>query len=274
LAFACSACSSVLHPLPEAWPAAIEVPFEVRHRLPTVEVKADGEPFKLFLDLGGHRGIALTTAELERAPVRFLEGFDQFRNSAGQTIKSRRFTIEHLTVGELTLEGVVGGESIFGDSVPPERNGYIGMPILGRYLLVFSYREGRLRLYKSGDDTALRKECGDRSFRVSLAHGIAQSVGTTELGTRLFLWDTGATTNSIRRSSLPADAALRRIDDGPPIVTLRSVRLDEVELGPLDFRVIEFAAPAVDAYLGADLFETHKVCLDINRGIGAAEPNQ
>ena len=248
-----------------------EIPIEIRHNLPTVEVRVSGgEILKLMLDLGGHRGIALTTAELDRTRVQFVGTSNKFQNSTGQILESRDFVAENVMLANFPIGNVEGGESIFGDSAPPDRNGYIGLPILGRYLLVTEYAARRFRLYRSGDQAALERECGSRTFTIDLVNGIVQSLGTTDFGDRLFLWDTGAQSNMIRPASLPPDRAMgRSIDDGPPIVTIESLKLGEHDLGPQEFRVVPFGAPAVDAYLGAGIFSSHKVCLDIPRRIGA-----
>ena len=268
--FLCGACT-VVALLPAGAPEPVaEIPIEIRYGLPTVDVYIAGERFALFLDLGGHRALALTPEELSRARVRFVGAASQYRNSFGEILHSRQFVADNVMLGDFPLGTVDGGESIFGSAAPPDRNGYIGMPILGRYLLVTDYPAKRVRLYKSGDRAALERECGTRTFSVALVNGIAQSTGSTEFGERLFLWDTGATNNTIRPSALPVDKRTgRRIDDGPPVVSINTLRLGEYDIGPQLFRVTPFAAPAVDAYLGADLFASRKVCLDIPRGVGA-----
>ena len=269
-ALLCVGCAMPSPPsIPVSKPLA-EIPIEIRHGLPTVEVRVAGETLKLFLDLGGHRGIALTTAELDRTNVRFLGTSSKFRNSKGQILESRNFIAENVMLADFPLGNVEGGESNFGDSVPPDRNGYIGMPVLGRYLFVTDYAARRVRFYRSGDEAALESECGSRTFAVALVNGIAQTVGSTEFGDRLFLWDTGSTDNVIRPASLPPDKAEgRRIDDGPPLVTLGVLKLDGHDVGPQEFRVVPFGAPAVDAYLGAGIFSSRRVCLDIPQGKGA-----
>jgi hypothetical protein len=45
--------------------------------------------------------------------------------------------------------------------------------------------------------------------------------------------------------------------------------LDGLDVAPQEFRVVPFGAPAVDAYLGAGIFSSRKVCLDIPQGKGA-----
>ena len=269
-ALLCGACSTAPSGVPNATRPLAEIPIEIRHRLPTVDVVVSGQVFRLFLDLGGNRAISLTPSEIARATVRLSDRADQFRNSHGQVLSSRRFVAEEVYLGSFLLGDLEGGESIFGDSVPPDRNGYIGMPVLGRYLFVVDYPNKRVRLYESGNVEALTAECGRETFPIRLNNGIAVSTGSTEYGDRLFLWDTGSTDNVIRPSALPPEKAVGlRIDDGPPVATLKKLRLSNRDVGEQRFRVIAFGAPDVDAVLGADLFAALRVCLDIPRGVAA-----
>ena len=265
----CGACSIAPEQHQRASLVA-DIPIEVRNRLPTVDVRVSGQPLKLFLDLGGYSAIALTTSELVRVPVQFRDGLDHFRNSKGQVLSARRFLAERVFLGSFYLGDLDGAESIFGDSAPPERNGHIGMPVLGRYLLVVDYPQKRIRLYDSGNAVALKDECGGETFPIRFEKGIAVSTGSTEHGDRLFIWDTGSTDNVIRPSAVPPEKAMgRRIDDGPPVVTLERLKLGGIDIGPQQFRLVQFGAPDVDAYFGADLFASRRVCLDIRKGIGA-----
>lgn len=177
---------------------------------------------------------------------------------------------EDVYFGPLPLGALEGGESIFGDSVPPDRNGYIGMPVLGRYLLVVDYPAKRIRLYESGDASALASECGENTFPVALVNGIAVTAGSTEYGRHVFLWDTGSTDNVFRPSALPSDAALgRRVDEGPPVLNVHGLKLGGYDAGSQEFRLVQFGAPDVDAVLGEGFFAARRVCLDIPQGRGA-----
>lgn len=265
-----AACASTLT-LEGPTPLAT-IPLEVRRGLPTVNVRIGEETLKLFLDLGGHQGIALTTSELGRVKVRYLDSWSEFRNSKDQILRARQFVAEGVLLGAFHLGNVRGGEAVMGASVPPDQNGYIGLPVLQSYLLVFDYPKNEVRLYPPGDSAALAVECPSKSFGVSLVNGIAVSEAMTEHGKRLFIWDTGATDNFIRPPALPSNLARgQRIDDGPPIVRIEKLVLDDLEIGPQTFRVIPFGAPAVDGYLGAGLFSSRKVCLNISKGKGAVQ---
>lgn len=269
LALLCAACS--LKPELQNGSAPIAtIPIEIRSGIPTVSVSVAGRPLYLMVDLGGHQGISLTAPELEQVTVRYLPTTSKSQNAKGEKLEARRFVAPNVVLGNLALGDIEGGESIFGTSVPPDRNGYIGEPVLGRYLLVLDYPSKQIRLYRSGDSVALQSECGINTFAVDFANGIATSTASTEFGELEFVWDTGTTHNFLRPA---ANATLeklgRRIDEGPPVVTVSSVVLGGKDFGPQEFRLVPFAAPQVDGYLGAGLMSSHKVCLDIGKAMGA-----
>jgi hypothetical protein len=54
------------------------------------------------------------------------------------------------------------------------------------------------------------------------------------------------------------------------VIRLEKLALGGLQVGPQDFRLVQFGAPAVDGYLGADLFASRRVCLDIPQGKGGS----
>jgi hypothetical protein len=272
VALLCSACSTVQPSLNQSKPGPfVELPIELRHRLPTVEVLVSGQPFKLFLDLGGFHAISLTTAELARARVRFHDSSHEFMNSAGTMFESRRFIAPNVVIGGVSFGDLEGGEFLFDGAVaPPDNNGYIGMGLLGQYLVVLDYPAKRVRLYQSGDVRAFESECGRNSFEVSLGDKAAQSVVRTDDGDLLVEWDTGATHNFIRPSAIRRrESAGRRSDMEQPTLTIASLRFGAQEVGPQEFQVAQFYAPALDAIFGTSFFASRRVCLDVPEGRGA-----
>jgi hypothetical protein len=271
VALLCSACSTVPG-LNLAKPAPfVDLPIELRHRLPTVDVLVSGQPLKLFLDLGGFHAISLTTAELGRSNVRFLESPHEFMNSAGTMFESRRFVAPNVVIGGVSFGDLEGGEFLFDDAVaPPDGNGYIGMGLLGQFLVVLDYPATRVRLYESGDTRAFELECGRNTFEVSLVNKVAQSVVRTDYGDLLFEWDTGATHNFIRPSAIRRGESAGRLSGAEQAtMTLTSLRFGGQELGPQEFRVAQFYSPALDAIFGTTFFASRKVCLDLPEGRGA-----
>ncbi|HEX4780688.1 MAG TPA: hypothetical protein VH301_08040 [Usitatibacter sp.] len=240
-----------------------------------MKVSVSGAPLELFLDLGAYLPIALTASEMERSHVQVLPKMTQFRDALGQVMEAHHFLAKDVRLAGYEVGDLEGGEAVsMGGFAPPDRNGYIGRPLLARHLLVLDYPHHRIRFYESGNDAAMTLECGAARFKVELRDGAVQSEGQTEFGRRRFLWDTGAQENNIRPSVLPPEvvAAAPTIDDGPPVVRIEHVALDGTDIGPQGFRLWAFEAPDVDAYLGAGLFSTRKVCLDIAMGRGAVAP--
>ena len=269
-ALAYTACAPVARaPDAGALQPLAEIPIELRHGMPTVDVTVGGAPLRLFLDLAGYQPIALTAAEIGRVKIDLLPEVTRFRNSEGEVLEARQFMARAVAIAGFDVGDLQGGESIPGRSAPPDGNGYIGRPVLQRFLLVLDYPNRRVRFYASGNDAAMRGECGSRRFRIDLADGIVRSVADTEFGPRLFVWDTGTTHNFIRPSVLPAGMTGTKIDDGGPVIEIEHVRLDGHDVGPQQFRLVPFGAPAVDGFLGAGLLSSHKVCLDVGRNVGA-----
>lgn len=244
---------------------------EIRNGIPNAEVFVSGQSFKLFIDLGGFRAISLTTAELARANVKFVDKQDRYQNASGKAFEARQFIAPNVSVGGVSFGDLEGGEIVYAEGEgPPDRNGYIGMGLLGNYLVVFDYPAGRVRFYQSGDYGPLQRECGDNVFPIMMKNGVAASIGQTEYGDLLFEWDTGTTHNFLRPSALPTSVgAGAKLDDGPPVATLSRLSMGGKNYGPLEFRLVQFAMPAVDGVLGAGLLSSRKVCLDLPMQKGA-----
>jgi hypothetical protein len=271
IVLSCAACSSLPKPgqQPIIKPIA-DLPVEIRNHLPTVDVLVSGQPFKLFLDFGAFEQIGLTTEELTRTHVRFAKSSSKYINSSGEAFEAREFIAPNVVIGGVPFGDLQGGEFIHYPGGPPDKNGNIGMGLLGKYLLVLDYPNKHVRLYQSGDEAALQKECGTDTFSISVVNGVAQSVATTSNGKLLIEWDTGSTDTVLRPSAIPDSSKLgKQLDDGPPIFSVASIRLGDHEIGPVQFRLVQFAAPAVDGVFGTDLFASRRVCLDVLQQKGA-----
>jgi hypothetical protein len=267
MGLACGAARALAAPV-------VEIPLEIRSGLPTTEVRVSGQPLALFLDLGAYLPIGLTAAEMALGNVKVSKGSDQQRNSSGTILESRRFVAADVVIGGRSFGDLEGGEAVYPrDQGPPDRNGYIGFGFLGRYLLVLDYPGHRARLYASGDREAFERECGKDAFPLDVRNGVVRSTVRTEIGDLTFAWDTGTTHNFLRPAAFKSTPySPRTVDDGPPAVTLSTLSIGRNNYGPLEFRLLPFAAPDVDGMLGAGLFERRKVCLDVPEGRGAVAP--
>jgi hypothetical protein len=248
-------------------PPVSTIEIDTPHGYPVAQVAVNGVRLPLMLDLGGSTPVALTHAAIARAGVSVAQSSDTYRNSGGVISSVQRIVVTELELGGLKLKGVAGNVAMPGG--PPDVAGSVGWPVLTRYLLVLDYARQRMRLYAHDNPTAFQAECGDRTFPLAVANGVVTSRAITEYGATTLQWDTGTTSNFMRPAAVPTATHFRHIDDGSPVLTVQHIQLGGTDVGPQDFRLVAFAAPAVDGVLGAGLLATYRVCLDFHRGLGA-----
>ena len=240
-----------------------KIPFELRSQLPTAKISVGGKAIPLFIDLGGYLPISLTKGALRQVTVNYTGTSDKWKDSTGTIHESKRFVAPNVVIAGTSFGDVQGAESLFPESPDAaDPKGYIGFGLLKKYLLVFDYVLGVLRLYPSGDPTAIEAECGSQHFPIQVVDGVVQTVIDTDKGKLIFQWDTGSTRNVIRPSSIG--------EKGTPLRPFRSFQIGEKQLtASVVFEVREFAAPAVDGVLGTDFFASRVVCFDVKTGRGA-----
>jgi hypothetical protein len=238
--------------------------------MPTTTVSVGGIELNLFIDLGGYSAIALTESELKRVVVRYLTDSTRSTNASGDIYESRRFVAPSVSLGGVVLGDLEGSEFVFPEAAaPPDRNGFIGFALLSRFLLIVDYPNRSLRLYASGSNDAMIRECGDKSFEIDVVNGIAQSIADTDHGRLVFSWDTGSTRSVVRPSAIGG-----RVRAGTPVSealprTMAKFMLGSRDFGPQSFLPIDYRGVTVDGVLGTDFFASRVVCLDIGRGKGA-----
>ena len=248
----------------------IRIPVELRGGMPTVSVGIAGKTLKLFVDSAGYNAIALTAAELLRIPVTYSGESTRSTNASGEIYESRRFIAPDVVLGGVTIGDLDGSEFVFpAAAAPPDRNGYIGFALLGRFLVVLDYPGHEMRLYPSGSTAAFSRECGEKAFDIDIVDGVAQSVAHTNDGVLSFSWDTGSTRSVIRPSAIGLTDDVAK--GAPANRTHRMTRfvLGAKDAGPQDFVVIDYAGIGVDGVLGTDFFRPRVVCLDFPQGAGA-----
>lgn len=137
----------------------VEVPFELENRLPTVTATVAGKPVKLFIDLGGYRGIALVARKEGDIELNYSDHMERWRNSEGKVFTSRLFSVSSVKTDAADFGSLEGIE------LPAEdrtfvQDGYLGFPALSRFLVVLDYPNQRVRFYPSGSKEDLKGECG------------------------------------------------------------------------------------------------------------------
>lgn len=245
-------------------PAPVRVSITGQDGLPTTSATIEGEPVRLFLDVGAYQAVGLKTAVLARLPIHFTGDSESWGDADGHLFHSRIFRGEHLVAGGLTADVFDGNELVgnTGKAGYPQ-DGLIGFGLLHRYQMVFDEAGGELRLYPAAAEGVLTAECGSAGGPLRLERGVMVSEVQTDRGPLRVQWDTGSAQDVLRPSAVAG-----RVKDAD---LLRRLRFDRLEVagqpaGPWKFVLRQFPAPDVDAVLGGGFFASHVVCLDPSRG--------
>lgn len=250
---------------PEPEPIA-RIPFSVDETgLPTFDARIDGAPVRLFIDTGGYKPIALKQDVIRRLGLSYDDGSSSANDAQGRPYATRPFTTTHFQAGSLALSPVHGADlPNLGTHAYPQ-DGYLGYGVLKNHALVIDYAKGELLMYApTAGSTVLARECGGKTFDFEIKNAVIQATVETDVGPRIFQFDTGSNRNIVRPA--PTTAATQEMQAE---VTYKRFRLGNAKLEPMSFRVIPYRAPDVDGVLGREFFAAHRVCLDLDTGKGS-----
>jgi len=233
------------------------VPFTMQGHVPTVSAQLNGQPIRLAIDLGGYSSLAVRTAALGKMAVAFDGHVDRWKDAEGTEHASRTFSIDELRAGDFMATHVDSSELV--TPIVGGQDGYIGFGLLQRYVMVFDYMKGELRLYGHTATDMLKIECGANIFPIDVINGVVQAKIPTDRGVFIFQLDTGASENVFRPSAL-GDAA-------SSFKGITSIPFSRFTIGSRDFGrtripLREFNAPDVDGVLGSDFLDRKLLCLD------------
>jgi hypothetical protein len=254
---------ALAHPANSTARDYVEVPLSTQSGLPTLQATVSGKPVTLILDLGGYKGIALTSPALAKLDVTYDSQVDTWRNSEGDIFTAKRFVASDVRVGEQSLGSVDGIE--YGASTSGV-DGYIGFAVLRNYTLVLDYPHDELRIYPP-ISLAMEHECGlANPISFDVVSGVVQSKVSTDTGDLVFQWDTGVSENVLRPSAIS-------LDRGTPIPShvFSRFSLGGKDYGRTRIPLMEFVAPNVDGVLGSAFFADKIVCLDFHKKVAAIQ---
>lgn len=242
------------------------IPFSVDETgLPTFGAQVDGASVRLFIDTGGYKPIALKQDVIRRLGLSYDNGSSGANDAQGRAYTTRPFTATNFRAGSLALSPAHGADlPDLGTHAYPQ-DGYLGYGVLKNHVLVIDYARGELLMYAPTAGSAiLAHECGGKTFDFEIRNAVIQATVETNVGPRIFQFDTGANRNIVRSAFTTAATQGMQAE-----VTFKRFRLGNAKLGPISFRVIPYRAPDVDGVLGREFFAAHRVCLDLDAGKGA-----
>lgn len=254
-----------------------------------MKVSIEKKNYTLLIDTGSYCPIFLQKNCIDHIENKtYLEKVD-FWNFRGETFSTNVFRIPEVEIAkDLTIGNVALREELIEYTKsaviwphvdgPQVRNraklalktidGGMGWPILLKCSCLFDFSRSALYFAERFDCLAkLKKYPLEEFVKIPFSLGECGAVLTleTDLGTKRFLLDTGATFSVLRESSAPEELA-EELETGKWFYKNRNLSHENHNFGPVDFALTDLAdAFEVDGVLGIDFFNRHAICFDIEQ---------
>jgi hypothetical protein len=251
--------ATVTQPPPQGEALAVEFV----NNLPVIDTQICGEPVRLLVDLGGHDTVTLKPETIERIPAIQPTGrrHSSF-NAAGKRTSNEEIVIPSLRLGSMSVTGIDGHSIELPEILRQHVDGYVGAAILKRFRLLVDYPEGMVLLPAAGPLATLDVSTWT-SVRINGKLRMKAAVGDTPIQAG---WDTGAS-HTVLDDDV-ADAVFHQREGA----VRGELTLNDHAFGDIEFRVIELGGARVDALLGHNFFQRHRVLFDFTRGTAFIEP--
>jgi hypothetical protein len=240
------------------------VPIELVGNYPIVVVDIDGHKVPLLFDLGEDSDLVLTGAALEELKITPNGPGHAVSDVKGNVMESPTFKVPRLQIGGAVFVNVTGRVDAHDPSYQSThvgQQGYIGPSLLHDYQVVLDYRHSHMTLVPTLSHGADRDGCkGTVVPFLAEWDGAPVTKAHTDMGDLTVVWDTGAPVSLIRKARAGESHAIL----ANQVVTTKQFRLNEIDFGPLDFRVFDFSQPqGADGFIGYNFFAQHVVCIDL-----------
>jgi Aspartyl protease len=235
------------------------VPLALVRNYPILSADVDGHTVRVMFDLGGDASLTLTRAALSELGIKPTGPGHRFMDVKGNILESRTFEVPRLRIGSAVFTHVTGSVDVRAPSYPATQVGqlgYIGPSLFAGYRIVLNYQGGKMTLIPPGTQHIERAGCIGTAVP-SPPDGVAKA--QTDFGDLALVWDTGGAVSVVRSARI--DQTRTKVVNHA--VLTQHFRLNGVEFGPLEFRLIEFSEPpGVDGFIAGNFFDKHVVCLD------------
>jgi hypothetical protein len=253
--------------------------------LPLIKVEIDGDIYPIVIDLGSKFSLSLDKKTLTKLNKK-NHGVVEWRDLKGNYYHSNAYILPKIQVGDLAWNDVIANEELEDflsnttlwnthETIPNDKVGYLGRPLLLRYKLLIDVANSLLVI--SNDQNKL-SEMGyeiKKMIKVPLEEGAGIILKVeTDIGIQKYGIDTGATIN-LARASLFSDKEQGQ-DKG-----MRTYSSQRCVIGDHDFKKTMFyliditpELKDIDGCLGMDFLKNHVVYIDYpNRTAYIADPS-
>lgn len=225
---------------------------------PIVDLRIGEKKIPVLFDLGGFSTISLTESVLSQLPVQFTGGTRKFSDAYGQVFTTRDYIIPECSLGGIQLRDIEATEDKFNQHITDEaQNGYLGLGVLRHFQIILDYQRHKAVLWQ-GDTLPPQYASMEFSYQ-PFTHEMQSSLIIDD-EKREVEWDTGANVSLIKTNDVPK-GRLANID-GRQLFIANNLEAGGDLIGSLDFVVLDFNEPPVDAIIGHNFFAKHVVFLD------------
>ncbi len=257
--------------------ARLPVSFSPAH-IPRINVVIQEKVFSLEIDLGSKFPLTLNKDLLEEIDNR-PNGTAEWRDIRGNRYVSPAFLIPRLKLGEFVWEDVMvrQARADFTESTVIWRKndakdsvkrlqGVIGRPLLEKINLLLDFSNS---IVLASNNKSKLKEQGynlDDMNKIPCEmseKGIILSI-ETDIGTKRFDLDTGATVNFIRTSDVSRNQKLNTDSRGLSYLSTSKFVIDGTDFGRTDLFLVDITPElqVLDGTLGMDFIERHIIYID------------
>jgi len=180
------------------------VPLRLSRHFPIIVATIDGLDVPLVLDSGDQSTVALQQSVLDKIKAVPTSESTQLQFAKGPTVKSAKFRIPRLQIGQTVFTDVIGRLDVHDPSYQATdvgQKGFFGTGLLKPYEVVLDYRNRTMTLIPRESSEGPSESCRGTAvpFASKEAPGEPVTEVDTDLGKFLAWWDTGSPISAISK---------------------------------------------------------------------------
>jgi hypothetical protein len=244
--------------------APVHLPLTMMQSGPVATVMVGDTQVVAGVDTGGGP-ITLTSELIEGAGGKRVHGHYSGTDAYGRPFRIRKYRVPAISIGGQTFRDVVVAQDTGASHDGPALQASIGRHFLSHFFVVIDYAGHAMTLWPSAVSAEGQVDCGTRRIPMEFTWDSRLVIARFETpsGPLRAIFDTGAT-GSFLPEALADQRHLPLTQSGNTrFYSVAALTAAGQDLGPLEFVVLPLQPPhAFQAFIGADFFARHVVCLD------------
>ena len=244
------------------------IPLTFDNGCPVIEAKIDGITFHLLIDTGAEDAVVnLTPSSLKKILVTTSSGEEQTYDYKGNAYKNMRFILSSFKIGELEFTNLNATQELRSAVI---EDGIIGNKLLKMFNVMFDYKLEKMILFALN---SFSYDINNNNWtKLKIEHnniGLILSCKTDLSDKELkFCLDTGVGSIENGKSyGIINPNLLNQANRIGGSVNVQKFIVDGYNIGPFDFKFIDFKISSVDGFLGNNFFAKYKVLIDFNNNL-------